>query len=335
MINSMFLLKIKISFILLLASLCLNIYAQDSNQPYTIVIDAGHGGKDPGNLNSKSEFKQEKDLNLLIANKLGGYIETYLGHKFKVIYTRKTDTFIELNDRIIIANDSKADYFISVHCNSSPRAASIGTETHINDLNSKTSLELAHQIEKQFSTRAGRISRGVKMKRDRLYNLMVLQYTNMPSVLVETGFMTNEREERYLNTERGQDITASAIFRAFRDYVTKKYNFQQRDALPVIAQEENVADTTTNSKEDVTTIEIPSGPVYRIQVFASTGPTSINNPEFKVLNMPVTEFKLESSSVIWYKYYVGAFSEKKDAKKALKEISKNERFKDSFIVRFE
>lgn len=301
-----------------------------AQQQYKVVIDAGHGGKDPGNLNSKKEFLQEKHLNLLIAKKLGGYIETYLGHKFEVIYTRTTDTFVELNDRILIANNNKADYFISVHCNSSVREASIGTETHVHDLNSKTSLKLAHEIEKQFSTRAGRISRGVKVKRDRLYNLMVLQYTDMPSVLVETGFMTNPREEAYLNTERGQDITASAIFRAFRDYVTKKYNFEQREKQP-----EQVAQEKDTAKQEPIEIEAPKGPVYRIQIFASTGPVSTDNTHFKELEQNVTEFKIEANNIVWYKYYVGLFENKKDAKKTLKKVKKIEAFKDSFVVRFD
>lgn len=322
---------IRIYFSFLLAFL-IGFTSVNAQQQYKVVIDAGHGGKDPGNLNSKSDFLQEKDLNLLIAQKLGGYIETYLGHKVEVIYTRTTDTFIELNDRIKIANNSKADYFISVHCNSSPREASIGTETHINDLNSKASLKLAHEIEKQFSTRAGRISRGVKMKRDRLYNLMVLQYTNMPSVLVETGFMTNPREEAYLNTERGQDITASAVFRAFRDYVTKKYKFEQREKQP----EELAKDTKKDSTDtEPVKVDVPQGPVYRIQIFASTGPVSTENPDFKQLNSPTTEFKIEANNIIWYKYYVGLFESKKDAKKALKEVKKTEAFKDAFMVKFE
>lgn len=319
--------QIRISILFILLFGLTQAFAQ---QQYKVVIDAGHGGKDPGNLNSKADFLQEKNLNLLIANKLGGYIETYLGHKFEVIYTRTTDTFVELNDRILIANNAKADYFISVHCNSSPRAASIGTETHINDLNSKTSLKLAHEIEKQFSTRAGRISRGVKMKRDRLYNLMVLQYTNMPSVLVETGFMTNPREEAYLNTERGQDITASAIFRAFRDYVTKKYNFEQREKQP-----EQVAQQEDTTKQEPVKVETPKGPVYRVQVFASTGPVSTESPQFKELNTPTTEFKIEANNIVWYKYYVGLFDNKKEAKKLLKDIRKIEAFKDAFVVRFD
>ena len=318
---------------LITSLLLLTINAQTSEEKLLkVVIDAGHGGKDPGNLNSKPEFLKEKDINLNVALVLGGYIETYLGHKVDVIYTRKTDTFVELNDRILIANNAQADFFISVHCNASPRTTSIGTETHIHNLENKTSLDLAHAIEKQFSTRAGRISRGVKVKNDRLYNLMVLQYTKMPSVLVEMGFMTNEREEHYLNTQRGQDITASAIFRAFRDYVTEKYDFEQREKQPEQIVQTNEADSTKNPQPK---IEIPEGPIYRIQVFASTGPISPTSEYFKPLNQTVTEFKIEANNIVWHKYYVGIFEKKREAKKALKDIQKVDAFKDAFVVRFE
>lgn len=289
--------------------------AQDSER-MIVVIDAGHGGKDPGNLNNTKGLKVEKELNLLIAKKLGNYIDQFLGHKIEVVYTRTTDVFIPLEDRPGMANKLKAAYFISVHCNSSVKPDVYGTETHIHNIKSKTSRELGLEIEKQFSTRAGRNSRGLKLKTDRTYNLLVLKDSKMPAVLVETGFMTNKTEEAYLNSDRGQDLIASAIFRGFRDYVGKKHNISMRKP----------GESAPAKKE---------GPVWKIQIMASTGPVSLENPDFKSIGKPIEEVKItNSTSPFNYKYYVGSYSDKREAKKLLKEIRESA-FKDAYLVKFE
>lgn len=289
--------------------------AQDSEK-MIVVIDAGHGGKDPGNLNNTKGFKVEKDLNLLISKKLGNYIDQFLGHKIKVVYTRTTDVFIPLEERVGMANRLKAAYFISIHCNSSVKPEVYGTETHIHNIKSKASRELGLEIEKQFSTRAGRNSRGLKLKTDRTFNLLVLKNSKMPAVLVETGFMTNKTEEAYLNSDRGQDLIASAIFRGFRDYVGKKHHISMRKP----------GESTPAKKE---------GPVWKIQIMASTGPVSLENPDFKTIGKTIEEVKItNSTSPFNYKYYVGSFSEKREAKKLLKEI-KETSFKDAYLVKFE
>ncbi len=289
--------------------------AQDSKR-MIVVIDAGHGGKDPGNLNKTKGMKVEKEINLLIAQKLGHYIDQFLGHKIEVVYTRTTDVFIPLEERAAMANRLKAAYFISVHCNSSVKPDVYGTETHIHNIKSKTSRELGLEIEKQFSTRAGRNSRGLKLKTDRTYNLLVLKDSKMPAILVETGFMTNKAEEAYLNSDRGQDLIASAIFRGFRDYVGKKHNISMRKP----------GESTPAQKE---------GPVWKIQIMASTGPVSLENPDFKAIGKPIEEVKItNSTSPFNYKYYVGSYSDKREAKKLLKEIRESS-FKDAYLVKFE
>ena len=223
-----------------------------------VVIDAGHGGKDPG---THGNFSNEKDIALIIAKELGRIIQENL-KDVEVIYTRTSDTFIGLNDRSNIANKNDADVFISIHCNSVPRNKDIiiGTETYIMgshvtkrnfevakkenavilleedneekyegfDPNSPesyimfnimqkaywdNSLNLAEKIEDQFKNRVGRHSRGVMQA-----GFLVLWRTSMPSVLVEVGYLSNPKEERYLNDELGQVYLASGIFRAFRDY---------------------------------------------------------------------------------------------------------------------
>ncbi len=301
--------------IVLLLSILLS-FSAIAQDKITLVIDPGHGGTDPGNLRSKTEYKQEKDLNLSIAKKFGEYVDAYLGHKIEIKYTRETDTFISVPERVQIANRLNADYFISIHCNSSENSEVYGTETHVHNLNSKVSLELARMIEGQFSTRAGRHSRGVKLKTDRLYNLMVLRDSKMPAILVESGFMTNPDEEVYLNSDRGQDLIASAVFRSFRDLMKKKHGIEMR--TPPVEGEEK-----------------PEVPVWKIQIMASTGPVALDNPDFKATEQSIEELKIENpTSPFNYKYYIGAYEDKKEAKEMLKKI-KEGTFKDSFLVKFD
>ncbi len=228
----------------------------------TVVIDAGHGGKDSGTVGSTT---REKDVSLKIAIELGKLIKENL-KDVKIIYTRNTDTFIELEERAQVANKNGADLFISIHCNSLPKETPsakkqsiFGTETYIMgnhtseanfdiakrensvilleddhekyegfDPNSpesyilfslyqsahlSNSLSMAEKIESQFKDRVKRNSRGVRQA-----GFWVLYRTSMPSVLVETGYLSNINEEKYLADPYGQSLIASGIYRAFRDY---------------------------------------------------------------------------------------------------------------------
>lgn len=228
-----------------------------SYQIKKVVIDAGHGGHDPG---TSGVISSEKNIALKIALKLGEYIEDRLPG-VDVLYTRDDDTFVELHGRAYLANKNGADLFISIHCNAFPPNPNVqGTETYVMGLSKaarnlevakkensviyleenyeqkyqgfdpnspeslillaleqtayqENSLKLAANIESQFKNRAGRKSRGVKMA-----PFWVLWDTSMPSVLVETGYLSNKKEEKDLNDPLLQDYIASAIFRAFRDY---------------------------------------------------------------------------------------------------------------------
>jgi N-acetylmuramoyl-L-alanine amidase len=289
--------------------------AQDTEKKMIVVIDAGHGGNDPGNLHQTNGFLDEKDLNLSMALKLGSYIEQFLGHKIEVVYTRTTDVYIALEDRVKKANNIDAAYFISIHCNASDNKAIYGTETHVHLLESTTSNKIAHLIQNQFANRANRHSRGVKFKNDRLGNLLVLKESKMPAVLVETGFMTNVDEEAYLNSDYGQDLLMSAVFRAFRDFVKTKHGIEMQ----------------TPNQEEIATNQ----PVWKIQVMASTGPVALDNPDFLSVNAPVEEIVLQNpNSAFNHKYYVGAYVDKKEAKAKLKEVKEGV-FKDAFLVKFE
>ena len=221
-----------------------------------VVIDAGHGGKDSGTRGKKI---LEKDVALKIALKLGNYIEKNLSG-VKVIYTRKTDTYISLDQRANIANRANADLFICIHANSMPGGKATGTETYVMGLHKdesnfevakrensvilmdkdykeryegfdpdspesyilfsltqsayqESSLRFASKVEGQFKDRVGRLSRGVKQA-----GFVVLWRTTMPSVLIETGFLTNSTEEKFLAGDEGQELIASGIYRAFKEY---------------------------------------------------------------------------------------------------------------------
>jgi N-acetylmuramoyl-L-alanine amidase len=221
-----------------------------------VVIDAGHGGKDPG---TRGKNALEKDVALKIALKVGSFIEKNLPD-VKVIYTRKNDTYIALDERANIANRNKADLFICIHANSMPGGRATGTETYVMGLHKdesnfdvakrensvilmdenykeryegfdpdspesyilfsltqsayqESSLSFAQKVEDQFRSRVGRISRGVKQA-----GFLVLWKTTMPSVLIETGFLSQPTEEQFLAGAKGQDLIASGIYRAFKEY---------------------------------------------------------------------------------------------------------------------
>lgn len=218
-----------------------------------IVLDAGHGGHDPGTIN-RSLGLIEKDIALAVTMKVGEYIEQNMPD-VEVVYTRTDDTFIPLEERGLQATRAKGDLFVSIHANSVGTGNASGSEVFFLGLersesaldimkseNSVVELEnggeipelseeelliyelansgniavserIAVMIENQFRTRAKRRSRGVKQAR-----LVVLWHASMPAVLVELGFLSNVNEARYLTSEYGQSILASAIFRAIRDF---------------------------------------------------------------------------------------------------------------------
>lgn len=289
----------RIIFLCLLTLACAwSLPSKAQSKKILVCIDPGHGGKDPGKPKGSKSKLDEKDLNLAIAKKLGEYIKTRI-EGASVIYTRTTDKFVSLDDRVKIANRGKADYFISIHCNSNPNQYVYGTKTHIHSHSFTASKMLATRIEKEFRTRGGRKSRGIMSARDRGYNLFVLQYSDMPAVLVETGFMSNPNEETYLNSTRGQDLVASAIFRAFRDYTSKKYNLGNRSK------------------------------VYKVQLMASKQQMEFKSRKLEDLGLRIVEHRAAGSYK--YKYMVGREYDKAGANKLLKEVKKAG-FKDAFIV---
>jgi len=301
-----------------------------------VVIDAGHGGHDPGALGKKY---QESEIVLGIALKLGRYIhENY--PDVEVIYTRKDDTFVPLYERADIANKNKADLFISIHANSSPSSHEVsGTETWVMGLNKDgrnfevakkenavivhekdynthyegfdpnsaesyitfslmqntyldQSLKFAALVQEELREHGKRIDRGVKQA-----GFLVLWRTTMPSVLIETGYVSSPVEEKYLHSEDGQDYLASSIFRAFRDY---KRSVESRSQLRTI-------DEAKKSDTAFELIEITDEkPVFKVQITAAKNKLGINADYFNKLKENFPELVLEEKLIDGiYKYVIG------------------------------
>jgi N-acetylmuramoyl-L-alanine amidase len=237
----------------------------------TVVIDPGHGGRAPGAIGRNN---MEKDIALAISLKLGELIKQYIPD-VNVVFTRKTDIDVGLQQRADIANRNNADLFISIHCNGAGNRSANGSETFVMGYDKSQSnlavamkenadiyyeedyediygdfdpnkpethiifslfqhqylnqsLKMASLIQDQFRERSRRVDRGVKQG-----PFWVLHKTAMPAVLVEVGFITNEEEEKFMASNEGQNMLASAIFRAFRDYK----NYQDKSAANTIPQE--------------------------------------------------------------------------------------------------
>ena len=232
-----------------------NIQAEEGT--FTVVIDPGHGGRDPGAIGKRGK---EKNINLSVALKLGNLIQNNC-KDVRIVYTRKNDTFVTLDKRAQIANNAKADLFISIHTNSVAKGRTVrGTETYTLGLHrTDDNLEVAKKensvilIESDYEQRyagfnpnssesyiifeflqdknmeksvelATLIQKQFKTTAKRIdkgvhqAGFLVLRETSMPGVLVELGYISTPDEEKYLLTEAGTDALAQSIFKAFKTY---------------------------------------------------------------------------------------------------------------------
>lgn len=286
-----------------------------------IVIDPGHGGSDPGHCSEMKNIQPEKTLNLLIAKKFGAYIEQNLKN-VTIIYTRTDDSFPSLDDRVSKANSVGADYFISVHCNANDKKSVHGTESHVHTMSAKKSVGLAQEFEHEFSKKAGRHSRGVKDTEDREHSLQVLKYTNMTGVLVECGFLTNDAEAQYLNSSAGQDVLASAMYRALKTFIVKEH--------PSISFIKTTPSNTANNS--VTAASGADAGTYVIRIMSSKSEIDTGHESFKKLGMPVTRRKIDGETQYKFQYTVGAYTSKDAANKDLEKVRSNG-FKDAYVIR--
>lgn len=233
-----------------------------SPKKFTVVIDAGHGGHDPGAIGKRGK---EKNINLSVALKLGKLIQNNHSDT-KVVYTRSSDVFVPLHRRAEIANEAKADLFISIHTNSiASRSSRVsGTETYTLGLHrTQENLEVAQKenavilieddYQKQYAgfnpnssesyiifeflqdknmaqsvNFAQLIQQQFRHKARRIdkgvhqAGFLVLRETSMPSVLIELGYITNPNEEAYLLSSNGSSMLAQSIYQAFVNYKANK-----------------------------------------------------------------------------------------------------------------
>jgi N-acetylmuramoyl-L-alanine amidase len=331
----------------------------------TIVIDPGHGGYDPGCHGADA---LEKNVALSIGLKLGEYIKKRFP-EVKVIFTRKTDVFVELNERAQIANTNHADLFICIHANSGPEAA-FGAETYVlglhrteaqqkvaerenstiyleNDNGQKykdfdlspdaiiarqlqlsvfldQSIDFADRIQYYFA-KMGRHDRGIKQA-----GFLVLYKTTMPSVLIETGFLTHKEEEEFLKSPEQQAKMANAIFNAFVDYKSKLEGINY--------QAQSVANTTIENTDSPVVarlhevhaqVENPNSIYFKVQIETSSTEIALNDARFK--RNKVSVYQQDGL----YKYTVGAYENDFKSADELKKKLKAEGFNFAFVVAFQ
>jgi len=315
----------------------------------TIVIDPGHGGKDPGAL---SQYGKEKDVVLAIGLKLRKYIEDSLPD-VNVIMTRNKDVFVELYRRAKIANENKADLFISIHANSNKSSSPRGSETYVMGLH-KTEANLAvakkeNQVILQESNyqqeydgfdpnspegniifslyQNAYLTQSLQMadliqkhfRRNRMLidrgvkqaGFLVLWKTAMPSLLVEAGFISNKIDGKYLTSSQGQDSIALAIFQAFREY---------KNTIESQAIEDN-------KQQKETKVDFNKGLIFSIQILTTKKNIPLQPENFHKFT---DIYKKKYND--WIKYYIGAVSDFDAITDKYKIVKKY--YKDAFVVAF-
>lgn len=322
-------------------------FSTQAQKKYVVVLDAGHGGKDPGGITSRYKEKEVALKTTLLIGK-----ELSKNKEIKVIYTRTTDVFKGLWERGKIANKAKADLFVSIHCNTVRNTRAYGTETFVLGLHAnKRNLEVAkkennailyeedYQKRYKYNPNSPETIIGLtleqeenldkslqlatfienkfkhKLKRKsrgvKQAGFVVLHQTTMPSVLVELGFLTNRKEGRYLNSKRGQKELANSIASAVQKYVNQ---------LKL-----NTVETFVDEVDDYKT---ESNIEFKVQI--ASWKTRLATRAYNFKGLRNVERKKENS---FYKYYYGKTSKYKQVQIALKEVKKKG-YKTAFVVAF-
>lgn len=363
---------------ILFFTLICNFSFSQNNQKFTVILDAGHGGKDFGAV---YHGYVEKKVTLAIILKVGKILEKY--QDIKIIYTRNTDEFIELTERAGIANRNNANLFISVHCNANRNIKAYGSETYvigmsrsnmnfevaksensviflednykqtykgfdpknpetliglklIQENNLTNSISLATKIQDNFVNYDIK-SRGVKQE-----PLWVLDASVMPGVLIETGFISNIEEGARLDSEVGQQESATAIAQAILEY-KKEYFGDSADAVKLdrpkkyvpnepskqmdtIDQKTKVEETTI--KEKSKPVASSKGIVFKVQIAASSRKLELHPRNFKGLSTISYEYDNRV-----YKYMYGETSDYNESKNLLEE-AKAKGYGSAFLIAF-
>lgn len=363
--NSQLFCKIKITtkfslfFVFFIAFLFNNysIFAQKNE--FVVVLDAGHGGKDPGKVGYKKIKEKEIALNIVLH--VGKLLEKE--KNIKVIYTRKTDVLVGLWERGGIANKADADLFVSVHCNAHNSQA-YGSETwvlgtHANKQNFEVakaenlvilleenykmnykgfdpsspesvigltlmqeeyldqSIQLASIIQNGFTSDLKRKNRGVKQA-----GFVVLYQTYMPSVLIETGFLTNKIEGPFLNSSIGQQKFSESIYKSIVKYV------KQLSLNTVLVDNDDVINEPVKTTTSSVSKELYSGVEFKVQIASGSRKLETKSYNFKGLRN-VERIKVGKS----YKYYIGKTSNYSDIKD-LQQFAKSNGYPTAFVVAF-
>lgn len=367
MIKPLTYLSFLLASVLFTASFDAHAQGRDPNLIRTVVIDAGHGGKDPGAIGKGPYKTTEKDIALAVSLLTGKYIKEAFPD-VEVVYTRKDDRFVELMERSQIANRAKADLFISIHCNSNASSSPTGSETYVMGLhkteanmkvamkeNASILLEEGHQlkydgfdpkdpesmialsirqnvhldhsllfsslVQTQFRERIGRGDRGVKQA-----GFLVISYTTMPAVLIELGFLSNPVEEEFLQSTKGQDYLASAIYRAFKEYKVMREVGATAPATPPVAPP---APEVVEKPATPTESPAPSSKVqFKVQVVTSSKRIDTKAKDFKGLDK-VEEHK----GAGMFRYTVGS-EPSLDAARKVQDRCRELGFDGAFIVAF-
>lgn len=326
--------------------------------PWVIVLDAGHGGKDPGALGKRSK---EKDIVLDIVLRIGKYLGENM-QDVKVVYTRSTDVFIELDRRARIANDAKADLFVSIHCNANAKTSPHGTEVFIMGLNKTDanlevamkensaallednhedrydgidpnsseayiafslfqnvyldrSLSMAQLVMKYMNKHVGLLDRGTKQA-----PFFVLYKTAMPSILIETGFISNENDEAILMSEAGKEKIAWAIYLAINDYRNETTGTNHQAASMRHVEADNPVQNNNSGQTNAV--------VFKIQFASFKEVISVSDKRFS--GLPNVSY---SKSGTYYKYYCGETASYTEACATLEKV-KQKGYSDAFLVAF-
>ncbi len=356
-------------FFLVLFGSCFRLVAQSEKTASftTVVLDAGHGGKDPGAI---GKFVMEKDIVLPVTLKVGEYITREMPG-VKVIYTRSTDQFLPLDERAEIANRAKADLFVSIHANSISNPKIFGAETFVlglhrtqenldvakkensvivleddyskkyegfdpNSTESYIIFELMQNVYLDQSIDVASIVQEQFEKRVGRHNrgvkqagFLVLRKTAMPGILIELGFLSNRNEEKFMASEEGQVYLASAIYRAIKEYKTR---FDARNGIVNTQQlsvNYNSKTETVGTLPTVTGIQPGSNDLveFRIQVASSGKKIKENSGPFGLFN---DVWVFEEGNL--YKYTTGLAGSYDEITVILKEVRK--KVPDCFIVAF-
>lgn len=355
-----------ILFLLLLTSVVLSAFANNPVQDFILVIDAGHGGKDPGAIGKKSK---EKDINLAVSMLASNYIAKE-HPDVKIVYTRNKDTKIELKNRTNIANKSNANLFISIHSNASNNHSISGTEVYILGLHrSKENLSVAQRensvilLEDNYEEKyrgydpelpefhiiyelmqekymqqslhfATMVQKELVQTAKRKNNgvkqagFWVLVGASMPAILIELDYISNSESEKFLASKTGQEKMARAIANAFGEY-KKEWDVKKKrnTTSSEIKKPKESKDKSNEKKVDDNVTETNTGIVYKVQILASKNKLPENSRRLKGYN---ASFYLENNL---YKYTYGESSNWNEIIQIRKSLLKD--FKDAFIIKFE